>query len=67
MTSAWVKPDRGIHIALATTLDEDIPTHMIIRAVHEDGSALSWAMSASEARQFAAAILDHADVIDPPH
>jgi hypothetical protein len=55
---------RGVHLALATTLEEDVPTHVLVRVVHEDGSSFRWPMTPEETRKFCAALLDYADVID---
>ena len=54
----------GVYLSLGTTLEEDIATQVIVKSVTEDGSALRWPMSATETRQFAAALLDYADAID---
>ena len=63
-TRGDAETDPGVHLALATDRDEDIPTHVIVRVVHEDGSAFRWPMNASETRHFAAGLLDCADAID---
>ena len=54
----------GVHVALATDREDDTPTHLLVRVVHDDGSAMHWPMSAAETRIFAAGLLDYADKID---
>ena len=59
-----LKTDPGVHIALATSEDEDIPTHIIVKVVDEDGRAMRFPMTPSETRGFCASLLEAADGID---
>jgi len=54
----------GVHLALATDRDEDVPTHVLVKVAHGDGASMKWPMTAAETRRFAAALLDYADAID---
>ncbi|MBA3244899.1 MAG: hypothetical protein H0T61_06945 [Actinobacteria bacterium] len=65
MTATWVAPERGIHVALGTNLDEDVPTHVIVKIVSEEGHSIRWAMDAPQTRQLCAGLLDLADQLDP--